>query len=63
MVGNQPTKLAYGEDDDSFWEKYLVLETFMHAADSFVKHVGGTALRARRNHFSSMECCRGSLNT
>ena len=26
----------------SFWEKYPVLETFMHAADSFVKHVGGT---------------------
>ena len=42
MVGNQPTKLAYGEDDDFFWEKYPVLETFMHAAASFVKHVGGT---------------------
>ena len=42
MVGNQPTRLVYGEDDDSFWEKYPVLETFMHAADSFVKHVGGT---------------------
>ena len=42
MVGNQPTKLAYDEDDDSFWEKYPVLETFMHAAASFVKHVGGT---------------------
>lgn len=41
MVGNQPTRLVYGEDDDSFWEKYPVLETFMHAADSFVKHVGG----------------------
>lgn len=34
MVGNQPTKLVYGEDGDSFWEKYPVLETFMHAADS-----------------------------
>ena len=42
MVGNQPTRLVYGEDDDSFWEKYPILETFMHAADSFVKHVGGT---------------------
>ena len=42
MVGNQPTRLVYGEDDDSFWEKYPVLDTFMHAADSFVKHVGGT---------------------
>ena len=41
MVGNQPTRLVYGEDDDSFSEKYPVLETFMHAADSFVKHVGG----------------------
>jgi predicted glycogen debranching enzyme len=42
MVGNQPTRLVCGEDDDSFWEKYPVLETFLHAADSFVKHVGGT---------------------
>ena len=42
MVGNQPTRLVYGKDDDSFWEKYPVLETFMRAADSFVKHVSGT---------------------
>ena len=42
MVGNQPTRLVYGEDDSSFWEKYPVLETFTHAADSFVKHVSGT---------------------
>jgi len=42
MVGNQPTRLVYDEDADSFWEKYPVLETFMHAADAFVKHVGGT---------------------
>jgi predicted glycogen debranching enzyme len=42
MVGNQPTRLVYTEDDDSFWEKSPVLETFMHAADGFIKHVGGT---------------------
>jgi len=42
MVGNQPTRLVYDEDADSFWEKYPVLETFLHAADAFVKHVGGT---------------------
>jgi predicted glycogen debranching enzyme len=42
MVGNQPTRLVYAEDDDSFWEKYPVHETFMHAADAFVKHVDGT---------------------
>jgi predicted glycogen debranching enzyme len=42
MVGNQLTRLVYGGDDDSFWEKYPVLETFMHAADAFVKHQDGT---------------------
>jgi len=42
MVGNQPTRLVYTEDDDSFWEKSPVLETFMYAADGFIKHVGGT---------------------
>jgi predicted glycogen debranching enzyme len=42
MVGNQSTRLVYAEDDDSFWEKYPVLETFMNAADTFVKHVDGT---------------------
>ena len=42
MVGNQPTRLVYTEDDDSFWEKSPVLETFMQAADGFIKHVGGT---------------------
>jgi predicted glycogen debranching enzyme len=42
MVGNQPTRLVCDEDADSFWGKYPVLETFMHAADAFVKHVGGT---------------------
>jgi glycogen debranching enzyme len=42
MVGNQSTRLVCGEDGDSFWEKYPVLEIFMRAADSFVKHVDGT---------------------
>jgi len=41
MVGNQPTRLVYSGDDDSFWEKYPVLEIFMRAADSFVKHISG----------------------
>ena len=42
MVGNQPTRLVYDENDDSFWQKYPVLETFMKAADAFVKHVDRT---------------------
>jgi hypothetical protein len=45
MVGNQPTRLVYGKDDDSFWEKYPVLETFRHATDSFVKHIGKSSFK------------------
>ena len=41
MVGNQSTRLVFDENDDSFWQKYPVLETFTHAADIFVKHVDG----------------------
>jgi predicted glycogen debranching enzyme len=39
MVGNQLTKLEYDTVDDSFWQQFPVLDTFLNAADTFVKHV------------------------
>ena len=43
MVGNQPIKLLFDKDIEYLLTNYPVLETFKAAADSFVKHVDGTA--------------------
>jgi predicted glycogen debranching enzyme len=38
MAGNQPTRLNYDSKDESFFKNNPVLETFLSAAETFVKH-------------------------
>jgi len=42
MAGNQPTILHYDSKDDSFFKKSPIIETFLSAADTFVRHEDGT---------------------